>query len=534
MILCAGAFSVTVRPSLSIALGADAIVADEAIVADRIIAMPTRMRMRGSYRAKGTLMVQGATSGAGKSTLVAGLCRVLSRRGKSVAPFKPQNMSLNSAVSSDGGEIGRAQALQAQAARVSPLTDMNPVLIKPVSDTRAQIVVNGQPFAEVEAGNYQLLKPELVPHVTAAFDRLRRLFPAVIVEGAGSPAEINLRDHDIANMGFAEAVDCPVVIVADIDRGGVFAHFVGTLACLSESERERVEGFVINRFRGDRGLLEPGIDWLERTTGKPVLGVLGYLPGLKLDAEDALPELSSNKNAQAFKVVVPVYPRISNHTDLDALRYQPGIEVRFLGPGDSMPAADLIVLPGSKNVRADLAFLTVQGWADAVLRHLRYGGKVVGLCGGMQMLGSQIHDPLGIEGEPGSSQGLGALEMQTILSEKKKLRNVRGIAFPGSPRAAAVTGYEIHMGVTNGPALGRPAILLEGSPEGALSADGLIFATYLHGLFDSPAACAAVLEWAGCAPAQHFDLDTLRETSLDRVADEIEAHLELEKLLDYF
>ena len=275
-------------------------------------------------------MVQGTTSGAGKSTVVVGLCRILARRGKRVAPFKPQNMSLNSAVASDGGEIGRAQALQAQAARVAALTDMNPVLIKPASDTRAQVVVNGRPFVDIEAGAYQNLKAKLLPPVLAAFERLHGAFSTVIVEGAGSPAEVNLRDHDIANMGFAEAVDCPVLLVADIDRGGVFAHFIGTLACLSESEKARVVGFVINRFRGDRALLEPGIKWLESTTGKPVLGVLSYLQGLALDAEDSLPEQVSGKRTATLMVVVPVYPRISNHTDLDALRHHPGVEIRFV------------------------------------------------------------------------------------------------------------------------------------------------------------------------------------------------------------
>ena len=526
---CACAVSVTDRPSLSFAEGAAAAASHM-----KNESIPTNTRMPGSYRAARALMVQGTTSGAGKSTLVAGLCRVLARRGVRVAPFKPQNMSLNSAVAADGGEIGRAQALQAQAARVAPLTDMNPVLIKPASDTRAQIVVNGRPFADVEAGAYQNLKPVLLPPVLAAFERLQRAFTAVVVEGAGSPAEINLREHDIANMGFAEAVDCPVVLVADIDRGGVFAHFVGTLACLSETERERIVGFVINRFRGERALLEPGLDWLETTTGKPVLGVLSYLHGLALDAEDALPEPSPQRTGAPFRVVVPVYPRISNHTDLDALRHHPGIEVRFAGPGEPLPAADLIVLPGSKNVRADLEFLQAQGWADAIRRHLRYGGKLIGLCGGMQMLGSRIHDPLGVEGTAGVSQGLGLLEFETTLESEKTLRNVAGVLFAGTAREAAVSGYEIHMGVTHGPALAHPALHLEGVPEGARSSDDRILGTYVHGLFDSPAACTALLAWAGMASAAHVNLDALREASIERIADEIEARLDLGKLLEFF
>ena len=472
-------------------------------------------------------MVQGTCSGAGKSTLVAGLCRMLARRGARVAPFKPQNMSLNSAVSADGGEIGRAQALQAQAARVAPRTDMNPVLLKPVSDVRAQLIVHGEPRAEFEAGDYQRAKPGLLEAVLESFARLHREFDAVVVEGAGSPAEINLRAHDLANMGFAEAVDCPVVLLADIDRGGVFAHFVGTLECLAASERDRVVGFVINRFRGERALLESGIDWLESRTGKPVLGVLPYLQGLTLDAEDALPEKALTGAREAFRVAVPVYPRISNHTDLDALRLQPGVEVRFVGPGERLPAADLIVLPGSKNVRADLEFLEDQGWRESILRHLRYGGKLVGLCGGMQMLGRSIRDPGGAEGPPGESPGLGVLDMETELTFEKLRRNVEGAIFPGTAHEAPLRGYEIHMGVTRGPALDRPATRVGGAPEGAQSADGQILATYVHGLFDQPLACAAILEWAGLRGAVAVDLNLAREASLERLADCIEENLDL-------
>ena len=484
-------------------------------------------------------MVQGTTSGAGKTTLVAGLCRALARRGLRVAPFKPQNMALNSAVAADGGEIGRAQALQAQAARVPALTDMNPVLIKPSSDTRAQIVLNGRPHAELEAGDYQNLKPTLLPHVLAAFDRLYAACEAVIVEGAGSPAEVNLREHDIANMGFAEAADCPVLLVADIDRGGVFAHFVGTLACLSEAERARVTGFVINRFRGDRALLEPGIEWLQRTTGKPVLAVLPYLHGLDLDAEDALPEAQVARPASAvvpsLRVVVPVYPRISNHTDLDALRAHADVEVRFIGPGTPLPPADLIVLSGSKNVREDLAFLHAQGWAQAVLRHLRYGGKLVGLCGGMQMLGRAIHDPAGVEGPAGSSPGLGLLDFDTTLEPAKQLRNVRGVLFPGDVLQATLCGYEIHMGVTRGPALARPAVRLEdGAHDGAQSEDGAILATYVHGAFDSPQAGAALLRWAGLQGAQGVDHAARREAAIERLADAVEAEFDMRALLARF
>ena len=483
------------------------------------------------YRAARTLMIQGTASGAGKSTLVAGLCRALVRRGIRVAPFKPQNMSLNSAVTPDGGEIGRAQALQAAAARVAPRIDMNPVLLKPASDTRAQVIVAGHPYAELEAGAYLSLKAVLLPRVLEAYERLRREFDFIVVEGAGSPAEINLRKDDIANMGFAEAIDCPVVLVADIDRGGVFAHIVGTLACLTGSEAARVHGFIINRFRGERALLDGGISWLEAQTGKPVFGVLPFLEALALDAEDALPAPDVSALNRPFRVVVPVYARISNHTDLDALRFHPGVEVRFVGPGEALPAAEIIVLAGSKNVRADLEELRARGWADEILRHLRYGGKVVGICGGMQMLGRSIADPRGVEGLPGTSPGLGLLDLDTVLEPRKELRNVSGTVFPGTAYESSCRGYEIHMGVTRGRALERPAVLIEQRPDGALSDDDAIFATYLHGVFDRPEACAALLRWAGFEDAQGTDLDALREASLERLADCVERELDVPRLL---
>jgi adenosylcobyric acid synthase len=483
------------------------------------------------YRAARTIMVQGTSSGAGKTTLVAGLCRLLVRRGLRVAPFKPLNMSLNSAVAADGGEIARAQALQAQAARIAPRTDMNPVLLKPSSDTRAQLVVRGQPCAELEAGAYGTLKAQLFSVVLEAFERVRADVDVVVVEGAGSPAEVNLRAYDIANMAFAEAIDCPVCLVADIDRGGVFAHIVGTLACLSGTERARVTGFVINRFRGERKLLVPGIEWLERKTHKPVYGVLPFLRGLALEAEDALPEPQPARSNSAFRIVVPVYPRISNHTDLDAMRWHPGAEVCFVGPGEALPSADLIVLAGSKNVRSDLGYLEEAGWSEAILRHARYGGKVIGLCGGMQMLGRCIHDPLGVEGTPGSSRGLALLDFETTLEPQKQLRNVQGILFAGTAREAPFSGYEIHMGVTQGPGLARPAVSIEGRPDGAVSSDDRILGTYVHGLFDRREAGAAILRWAGLPDAAGIDLDALREASLERLADCIESELDLDAML---
>ena len=471
-----------------------------------------------------TLMVQGTTSDAGKSTLVTALCRWLTREGVRVVPFKPQNMALNSAVTAEGGEIGRAQAVQAQAAGLAPHTDMNPVLLKPNSDTGAQVIIHGRAVTSMNAVAYHDYKAIAMQAVLASHRRLSAEYPVVMVEGAGSPAEINLRAGDIANMGFAEAVDCPVILIADINRGGVFAHLVGTLELLSETEQARVKGFIINRFRGDIALLQPGLDWLEQRTGKPVIGVLPYVMDLHLEAEDGIDQRQTDKADQVLRVVVPVLPRISNHTDFDPLRLHPQVDLQFVGPGQPIPAADLIILPGSKSVRSDLAYLRANGWDTAINRHLRYGGKLLGICGGLQMLGEQIHDPLGLEGTAGSSAGLGLLAFSTELAAEKQLRNVRGhLALEN----AEVCGYEIHAGVTTGVALERPAVQLEdGRCDGAQSADGQIFGTYLHGLFESPAACSALLRWAGLQDVQSVDYHALRERDIERLADLVQNHLD--------
>jgi len=477
-------------------------------------------------------MVQGCTSDAGKTVLVAALCRVLARRGLRVAPFKPQNMALNSAVTIDGGEIGRAQALQALAAGVPAHIDFNPILLKPSSDKRAQVIIHGKAMSDLNARDYHEYKPRAMKAVLESWERLCAAYDCVIIEGAGSPAEINLRARDIANMGFAETVDCPVILVADIDRGGVFAHLVGTLELLSPSEQARVKGFVINRFRGDIGLLESGLTWLEERTGKPVLGVLPYLHGLYLDAEDALPRGKESKVDAKLKVVAPAYPRISNHNDLDPLRFHPDGDFTIVGPHDAVPACDLIVLPGSKAVQADLNWLREMGWEEAIRRHLRYGGKLIGICGGLQMIGRQLHDPLGLEGKPGSAPGLGLLDYDTTLAAEKTLENVTGeLALPGvTGNAPAIAGYRIHMGVTHGPALARPATRLGGQAEGAISDDGQIMATYCHGLFDSPDALSALIEWAGYKPTGRFDPVERRERDLNRLADAVEENLNLEML----
>jgi adenosylcobyric acid synthase len=490
-------------------------------------------------RPVGALMVQGTTSDAGKSTLVAGLCRLAHRAGVRVAPFKPQNMALNSAVTLDGGEIGRAQAWQAWAAGLAAHTDMNPVLLKPNSDTGAQVIIHGKVQATLDARAYHDYKPQAMAAVQASYARLRARYDLVLIEGAGSPAEVNLRSRDIANMGFAEAVDCPVILIADIDRGGVFAHLLGTLACLSDSERARVHGFVINRFRGDRSLLEPGIAWLQAQTGKPVLGVLPYLHGLWLDAEDALPRAHAPAASgdRVLRVVVPALPRISNHTDFDALRAHPQVDFRFIGPGEPWPASDLVILPGSKSVQHDLAWLRAQGWERGIRRHLRYGGKLLGICGGMQMLGRQLHDPAGYEGPAGSMAGMALLDYDTTLRGSKQLRNVAGHLDPvvhGTSAHIAVRGYEIHMGYSEGRALARPAVWLAGDagpmPDGAVSEDDQIAATYLHGLFDVPEACAAWLAWAGLDSPTCHDHDARRLQSLDALADSMAAHLDLDAL----
>jgi adenosylcobyric acid synthase len=474
-----------------------------------------------------TLMVQGTTSDAGKSTLVTALCRWLKRQGVAVVPFKPQNMALNSAVTSDGGEIGRAQAVQAQAAGLAPHTDMNPVLLKPNSDTGAQVIIHGRAIGNMHAVAYHDYKQTARAAVLESHQRLCAQYPMVMVEGAGSPAEINLRAGDIANMGFAEAVDCPVILIADIDKGGVFAHLVGTLELLSASEQARVQGFVINRFRGDLSLLQPGLDWLEQRTGKPVLGVLPYLMDFHLEAEDAVATRQVTQAGPQLKVLVPVLPRISNHTDFDPLRLHPQVDLQFIGPGQAIPPADLIILPGSKSVRADLAFLREQGWPAAIERHLRYGGKLLGICGGLQMLGTQIDDPHGLEGAPGSSAGLGLLDFATVLEPEKQLRNVQGLL---CLEQAAVSGYEIHAGVSTGAGLNGAVQLNDGRPDGGMSGDGQVLGTYLHGLFESSAACGALLRWAGLREVQTVDYHALRERDIERLADLVEAHLDTGKL----
>ena len=479
-------------------------------------------------------MVQGTTSDAGKSVLVAGLCRVLANRGIRVAPFKPQNMALNSAVTENGGEIGRAQALQAQACFLNPHTDMNPILLKPSSDTGAQVIVHGQAISHMDAVKYHDYKKVAIDAVMQSYGRLKEQYQVVVVEGAGSPAEINLRANDIANMGFAEKTDCPVIIIADIDKGGVFAHLVGTLDLLSKTEQQRVIGFVINKFRGDIALLQPGLDWLEERTGKAVIGVIPYLPGLHLDAEDAIAaEQILDTDLPQLKVLVPVFPRISNHTDFDALRLHPQVDIHYVGPDGDKPAADLIILPGSKNVRRDMQWLRDNGWDEKISRHLRYGGKIIGICGGYQMLGTEVSDLHGVEDAPGISQGLGLLDMTTDLKRHKQLRQVKGTL---NLTGGNIEGYEIHCGASSGKALDYSvATLDDGRTDGAISADNQVLGTYLHGLFDHPDSSAALLAWAGLETALVVDQREIRETQLNRLAAELEECLDCARLFpDHF
>ncbi|MEP3563949.1 MAG: cobyric acid synthase [Marinobacter sp.] len=481
-----------------------------------------------------TLMVQGTTSDAGKTTVVAALCRWLARQGVSVAPFKPQNMALNSAVTVDGGEIGRSTALQALACGLEPHSDMNPVLLKPQSDCGAQVILRGQVHGNMDALDYHAYKAEAMASVMASWRALSERYDVIIAEGAGSPAEINLRANDIANMGFAEAADCPVLLVGDIDKGGVFAQLVGTLELLSETERARTAGYIINRFRGDIALLEPGLDWLEARTSKPVFGVLPYLHGLVVDSEDSV-SIEGSSEAGALNVVVPVLPRISNHNDFDPLRLHPGVNLTFVGPDQPVPPSDLIILPGSKSTRHDLQWLKQQGWPEALRKHLRYGGKVLGICGGFQMLGKWVEDPGGLEGEVGRTDGLGLLEINTRMVAGKQLKQVSGILSPclaASTANIAMHGYEMHNGVTEGPALTRPFAELNGQPDGAVSDDGQIAGTYVHGLFDAPEACDAILTWAGLnqAAAQAVDYQSHRIQQLDRLADHVETCLDTDRL----
>lgn len=470
------------------------------------------------------LMIQGAGSNVGKSLLVAGLCRAARRRGLSVAPFKPQNMSNNAAVTVDGGEIGRAQALQALACGLEPVVDMNPVLLKPESEVGAQVVVQGRRIATVKARDYAALKPQLMGAVLESFARLHAAHDLVIVEGAGSPAEVNLRQGDIANMGFARAADVPVILAGDIDRGGVIAQMIGTQAVLDPADAAIIKGFLINKFRGDVRLFDDGYRLIAERTGWTGFGVLPFFTEAgRLPAEDAL-DLRRSSGTGGFKVVCLQLSRIANFDDLDPLAQEPGVQLTMLGAGQPIPGdADLVIIPGSKSTRGDLAWLRAQGWDIDLQAHVRRGGHVLGICGGYQMLGRVVRDPEGIEGPAGETPGLGLLDLETVMTPDKRLTRTQAV-HPAS--GLTVEGYEIHIGRTDGPARARPFALVEGQPEGAVSADGRIMGSYLHGLFRADAFRAAFLQGLGVA-ASTLRYDASVEATLDQLADHMEAHLDV-------
>ncbi|MDA7428009.1 cobyric acid synthase [Primorskyibacter aestuariivivens] len=474
------------------------------------------------------LMIQGTGSNVGKSMLVAGLCRAAVRRGLSVAPFKPQNMSNNAAVTVDGGEIGRAQALQARACGLDPHTDMNPVLLKPETDVGAQVVVQGRRHTTARARDYARLKPTLMGAVLESFGRLKAAHDLVIVEGAGSPAEVNLRPGDIANMGFAEAADVPVILCGDIDRGGVIAQIVGTQAVMDRGDAARVKGFLINKFRGDPSLFDDGYAMIEQRTGWPGFGVAPwFVEAWKLPAEDAL-DIGAPVRAGGFHIVCLRLSRIANFDDIDPLAQEPGVRLTMLGPGQAVPAdADLVILPGSKSTRGDLDYLRAQGWDIDILAHHRRGGHVLGICGGYQMLGRVVADPDGIEGAPGETPGLGLLDVETRMGGDKHLTQVRAQHVASGE---AFSGYEIHIGQTEGPDRARPFAQVDGRAEGAMSGDGRVAGSYLHGMFAEDGFRRA---WLGGFGAKVSDTgyDAAVEATLDALADHLETHLDVAGLL---
>lgn len=472
------------------------------------------------------IMIQGTGSNVGKSLLVAGLARACARRGLRVAPFKPQNMSNNAAVTVDGGEIGRAQALQARAAGIPPHSDMNPVLLKPESDTGAQIVVQGKRLGQSDARAYQRDKTGLMARVLESFERLASQADLVLVEGAGSPAEINLRAGDIANMGFAHATGIPVILVGDIDRGGVIAQIVGTKAVLPTEDAAQVAGFAINRFRGDLSLFDAGRDAIAERTGWPCLGVVPWFTDAwRLPAEDML-DIASRPGG-ACKVVVPKLPRMANFDDLDPLAAEPGVTVEIIEPGRALPGdADLVLIPGSKTTLGDLAAFRSEGWDIDLAAHLRRGGHVLGLCGGYQMLGRRISDPEGVDGRPGEAEGLGLLDVETLMGGTKQLHLREAIAIPGGE---AVSGYEIHMGQTQGPDCARAWLSVAGRAQGAASPDGKVMGCYMHGLFSSDAFRASFLARLGHRSETAYEAGV--EAVLDRLAEHLEKYLDIDRLL---
>lgn len=480
------------------------------------------------------IMFQGTGSDVGKSLIVAGLARALTNRGMRVRPFKPQNMSNNAAVTIEGGEIGRAQALQARAARVAPSVHMNPVLLKPQSEVGAQIVVHGKVFGAARAAEYQSVKVGLMPKVLESFETLKREAGIVLVEGAGSASEVNLRANDIANMGFARAAEVPVVLIGDIDRGGVIASLVGTKAVLDAADAVMIRGFIVNKFRGDPMLFADGMAMIAKATGWTAFGLVPHFAEAhRLPAEDALGIMAKGsrpaKDAKV-RVAVPILPHVSNFDDLDPLEAEPEVEVIKVLPGTVIPGnADLVILLGSKSTIADLAALRKTGLDIDIAAHCRRGGQVLGLCGGYQMLGRRLHDPDGIEGPAGRVDGLGLLDVETVLTAEKRLVAVTGESADGTP----FLGYEMHMGATEGPDRARPfAHFTGGEPEGAVSADGKVSGTYVHGLFADDRQRAAWLARFGAAGGA-FDYEAGVDETLDALAAHLEKHVDIDRLVSH-
>jgi len=480
------------------------------------------------------IMLQGTGSSVGKSLLVAGLCRYFARRGLKVRPFKPQNMSNNAAVTPDGGEIGRAQALQARAAGIAPSVYMNPVLLKPESETGSQIIVQGRRWDTLKAREYWTCKRDLMRAVLGSFEEVASGADLVIVEGAGSPAEINLRSGDIANMGFAEAASVPVILVGDVERGGVIASLVGCKAVLSPEDASRIEGYIVNKFRGDVSLFEDALGAISERTGWPSLGVVPFFPrAMDLPAEDGA-DLDGKvavrtSDRRPIRIIVPVLPRIANFDDLDPLRLEPDVEVEMIRPGRPLPLdCDLIILPGSKSTISDLEALRSEGWDIDIRAHVRRGGVVLGLCGGFQMLGKQITDPDGIEGPASSASGLGLLAVETVLSRNKTVQPVSGLdSLTGLP----VSGYEIHLGVTSGPDTERPFVVIDGKADGARSADGRVLGTYVHGLFASDVFRAHFLSSFRSGEIHLLAYEARIDATLDAFADHVARHIDCDRLM---
>jgi adenosylcobyric acid synthase len=479
------------------------------------------------------LMLQGTGSDVGKSVLVAGLCRVFTRRGLKVRPFKPQNMSNNAAVTTDGGEIGRAQALQARACGVAPTTDMNPVLLKPQSDKGAQLVVHGKVVGDAAAAPYQRRKGELLGAVLESWRRLAAEADLIVVEGAGSPAEVNLRAGDIANMGFARAADVPVVLVGDIDRGGVIAALVGTCNIIDPADRAMVKGFIINKFRGDIRLFDDGLTFIEKHTAWPGFGVVPWVAEVaRLPAEDAVTlEKRREAGIGVVRIAVPMLSRIANFDDFDPLKLEPDVSLEMIPPGRVIPAdVDLIIVPGTKATLADLAFLRAQGWDVDILSHVRRGGRVLGICGGYQILGRTLADPGGVEGPAGQAVGLGLLNVATVLAGDKILTPASGVE---TTTGLPVRGYEMHIGRTAGPdSDSRPLLRLEeGRCDGALSPDGRVAGCYLHGLFADDVFRRAFLAGLGATDNGALNYDQAVEEALDALAVKLEEVLDIDGLL---